>query len=179
METKIFGDKKIIIRQIKSSDVANAKKFQNYINSLIEEEVKILMNKKFSLKEEKKAIEGFVKATRQKKEVIIIAEHEGKIVGLTDVKIDRYRKNHIGTLGITVRAGYRGMGLGKIIMEEVIKLAKKDLPNLKIISLTVYEDNKPAIALYKKMGFKKVARLPDQIQYKGRLVGEYIMLKYV
>jgi ribosomal protein S18 acetylase RimI-like enzyme len=62
-------------------------------------------------------------------------------------------------------------------MAEVLKLAKKQLPGLKVFWLDVYENNKPAIALYKKMGFKIVARVPKQIQHKGKLIGEYIMVK--
>jgi ribosomal protein S18 acetylase RimI-like enzyme len=62
-------------------------------------------------------------------------------------------------------------------MEEIIKLAKKELrPGLKIIRLSVYSNNKIAIALYKKYGFKEVAKIPKQIQYKGKLIDEIIML---
>lgn len=37
METKIFGGKKIKIRQISKKDLRNVKKFQVLFNSLIEE----------------------------------------------------------------------------------------------------------------------------------------------
>ena len=62
-------------------------------------------------------------------------------------------------------------------MAEVLRLAKKNLPGLKVFWLDVFENNKPAIALYKKMGFKIVGKIPKQIQYKGKLIGEYIMIK--
>ena len=68
-------------------------------------------------------------------------------------------------------------GLGYLEDIEIIKLAKKDLkPKPKIIRLGVFPTNKPAISLYKKLGFKKVARVPRQFQYKGKLVDEIIML---
>jgi len=41
--------------------------------------------------------------------------------------------------------------------------------------LEVYVNNEPAIKLYKKMGFKRVARIPKHIQYKGKLIDEFIM----
>jgi RimJ/RimL family protein N-acetyltransferase len=180
MEIKTFGDKKIIIRQMRTSDVANAKKFQNYINLLIGEEAMILMNKKFSLKEERKALEGFLKNSRKKNKVLIIAEHDNQIVGLTDISLDRHRRNHIGIFGISIRAGYRGIGLGKYIMEEVMKLAKTGLdPKPKMIQLEVYANNKPAIGLYKRMGFRQVAKLPKQIQHKGKLIDELVMVKFL
>ncbi|PIV12707.1 MAG: GNAT family N-acetyltransferase, partial [Candidatus Nealsonbacteria bacterium CG03_land_8_20_14_0_80_36_12] len=46
----------------------------------------------------------------------------------------------------------------------------------KIIRLSVFPTNKAAIGLYKKLGFKKVAKISKQIQYKGKLVDEIIML---
>jgi ribosomal protein S18 acetylase RimI-like enzyme len=62
-------------------------------------------------------------------------------------------------------------------MSEVLKMAKKDLLGLKIFKLEVYENNKPAIALYKKMGFKEVGKIPKAIQHNRKLIGEYIMIK--
>jgi len=62
----------------------------------------------------------------------------------------------------------------------IIELAKKEFnPKLKIIQLRVYINNKSAINLYKKMGFKIVAKMPKQIQFKGKLIDEFIMLKYL
>ena len=49
MKTKIFGDKKIAIRQLSLVDIDRAKDFQKFINGLISEPVKIGWKKKFSL----------------------------------------------------------------------------------------------------------------------------------
>jgi len=64
-------------------------------------------------------------------------------------------------------------------MGEVLRLAKKNLPGLKVFWLDVFANNKPAIALYKRMGFKIVGKIPKQIQYKGKLIAEYIMIKEI
>ena len=62
-------------------------------------------------------------------------------------------------------------------MQESIKMAKKELrPSPKVIMLSVYVNNIPAIKLYKKIGFKKAARIPKQVQYNGKLIDEFIML---
>lgn len=174
---KILGDKKISIRKLAESDLRRAKDFQKYINSLIEEDAKLLMNKPIALKDEKDFLKNTIKTIKEKKCVFLVAEHNKKIVGVTDIKQDRWRRNHIGHFGISIRNNYRGIGLGTQMMSEVIKLAKKEIkPKPKIVALEVYENNKPAIGLYKKMGFKVMAKLPKQIQYKGRLISEYIML---
>lgn len=44
------------------------------------------------------------------------------------------------------------MGLGKYLMETIIKLAKKRL-KIRIVRIFVFVTNKPAIGLYKNCGF--------------------------
>jgi ribosomal protein S18 acetylase RimI-like enzyme len=106
-----------------------------------------------------------------------LAECDDKVIGTTGIDLHRGREAHVGEFGITIKNGYRGIGLGKHLMKEIIKLAKKELkPKPKIIRLSVFPTNKAAIGLYKKLGFKKVAKIPKQIQYKEKLVDEIIIL---
>ena len=177
MEIKIFNRKRIKIRKISKKDLRNVEKFQDFINSLIKKGAQIMMNKKFSLKEEKKWLKEQLKKIKKHKKVSLIAEHNNMVVGNTDIDLKIGRQSHIGEFGITIRDGYRGIGLGSYLMNKIIKLAKKELkPQPKIIRLGVFSTNKPAIGLYKKFGFKKVAKIPKQIAIKGKLVDEIIML---
>lgn len=179
METKTFKDKKISFCQMTLKETKFAKEYLDFINSLIEEDAKILMNKKQTLKDEKDFITKAIKATKSEKKVFIIAKDGKKVVANTSIELGPYKRSHIGKFGIAVRNGYRGIGLGKYIMAEILSLAKKQLPGLKIFQLEVYENNKPAIALYKKMGFKVVGHIPKQVQHKGKIIGEYLMIKPV
>jgi hypothetical protein len=52
MVTKIFGDKKLVIEPFGKKDLKCAKEYKDFINDLIEEGAKILMNKKQTLKGE-------------------------------------------------------------------------------------------------------------------------------
>jgi ribosomal protein S18 acetylase RimI-like enzyme len=180
METKIFNGEKIKIREISKEDLKNVKRFQDFINSLVEEEAMIKMNKKATLKEEIEWLKGKLKQIKNKKEVALIAESEDKIIGNTQIGLDRGRQEHIGDFGIAIRKGFRNIGLGTYLAKEVIKLAKKELkPRPKIIKLSAYATNKPAIEFYENLGFKEVARIPKQGKIKGKLVDEIIMLKYL
>ena len=177
MKTKIFNGKKVKIRKLSKRDLKNVKKFQEFITSLITEEAKILFNKKPSLKEEKKWLEGVLRNIKNHKKVFLAAEYGSTIIGTTAIELNQGRKSHIGELGITIRKNYRGIGIGKHLTREILKLSKKELkPKPKIIRLSVYSTNKPAISLYKKYGFKRAATIPSQIKYKGRLIDEVIML---
>lgn len=179
MITKTFGDKKLTISPFSSKDLKCAKEYQDFINDLIEEDAKLLMNKKQTLKDEQDWVKKVLKSVKNKKRVTLIARDGNKIVANTEVELRAFRQSHIGKFGIAIRQEYRGIGLGKYIMDEILKLAKKQLPGLKVFWLDVYENNTPAIALYKKMGFKIVGKIPKQIQYKGKLISEYIMTKSV
>lgn len=177
METKIFGDKKLTFCTMTAKELKFAKEYLDFINSLVEEDAKILMNKKETLKGEMEFLRGAIKNVKAKKKVYLIVKDGNKVVANTSIELQSFKRSHIGKFGIAIRDGYRGMGLGKYIMAEVLKMAKKDLPGLKIFQLEVYENNKAGIALYKKMGFKEVGKIPKQIQHNGRLIGEYIMIK--
>jgi len=178
MKIKIFKGKKIKIKKLAKNDLKSVKEFVDFVNSLVKEEAQILFNKKISLKEEKKWIKDENNDIKGKKIVVLLAKDENKIVGITDIKLERGRRNHIGQFGISIRNGYRGLGLGKYLMKEILKLAKKELkPKPKFIRLSVFSTNKIAQNLYKKFGFKQVARIPQQLQYKGKLVDEIVMIK--
>jgi ribosomal protein S18 acetylase RimI-like enzyme len=180
MKIKIFNGKKIKIRKLLKKDLKKVKKFQDFINSFIEEDAQITLNKKVSLKEEKEWLIGHIKNVIKRKSVFLFAEDSNKIIGTTEISLGKNRQEHIGNFGITIRKGYRGIGLGKYLIGEIIKLAKKELkPRPKIIRLGVFPINQPALQLYRKMGFKKVARIPKQIQYKRKLIDEIIMLLYL
>ena len=177
---KTFGNKKLTIEPLGPKDLRYAKEYRDFINCLIAENAKILMNEKQTLKQELDFIKGAVKKTKDRKKIFLIAKDGKKVVANTSFELMPYKQNHIARFGIAIRNCYRGVGLGKYMMSEVTKLAKKYLkPTPKLFRLEVLSNNKPAIALYKKMGFKIVAELPKHIQDKGKLVAEYVMMRSV
>jgi ribosomal protein S18 acetylase RimI-like enzyme len=177
MKEKIFDGKKIIIKKLSEKDLKRVGKFRDFINSLIEEDAQILCNKKPSLEEELNWLKGALDRIKKQDKVYLFAEHNGQIIGSTDIGLMPFRENHVGDFGIMIKKGYRGIGLGTYLMGEILKLAKKDLkPKPKFIKLGVFSTNKPAFGLYKKMGFKKVAKMPKFLQHKGKLVDEFVML---
>jgi ribosomal protein S18 acetylase RimI-like enzyme len=76
-------------------------------------------------------------------------------------------KNHLyGELGIGIRDDCQGMRIGSRLMDNLIKLARKN--GLKKIRLTVLVDNYRAIRLFEKFGFKKTKFIKDGNTYHGR-----------
>lgn len=82
-----------------------------------------------------------------------VAINDEKVIGWCDISsLDRPVFAHSGSLGIGVVSGFRGIGIGEALMRAAINKAKDK--GLTRIELTVREHNKPAIALYEKLGFQ-------------------------
>jgi ribosomal protein S18 acetylase RimI-like enzyme len=180
MKAKVFKGK-IKIEELSKKDLKLAKEFRDYNNSLIEEEAPIrLFDRKISSKEAKEWIKRDLQKIKNKRMVVLLAKDKNKLIGLADITLYGGFQNHVGELGISVRKEYRRIGLGKYLMEEVLNLAKRKLkPKPKIIRFSVFSTNKIAQNLYKKLGFKAVAKIPKQIQYKGELIDEVVMIKEI
>ncbi len=103
--------------------------------------------------------------------VAVVAGHP---VGLVDIRKGGLGRRHMGEIGIFIRKDYRGMGVGKALMEDVLKLAKGWV---KIAVLSVFEENKAAYNLYKKLGFEEYGRLEDAIELRNKKITEIWMYK--
>lgn len=68
---------------------------------------------------------------------------------------------------------YRGKGFSKLATKETLRFGFDQL-NLNRISLNVLENNKKAIGLYEKLGFKKEGVLRESIYKQGKRYNEYI-----
>lgn len=79
---------------------------------------------------------------------------EGRLAGIaTFVRENGPKTRHKGNVyGMYVSAEYRGMGIGRQLLEKLIREARK-LSGLEQITLTVVQDNERAKALYTAAGF--------------------------
>lgn len=85
--------------------------------------------------------------------------------------------SHVGNLGISVKQGYRDVGIGQELMREAEAQAQK--LGLEIISLEVFASNERARHVYEKMGFREVGRTPRGVKYKGEYVDSVSMVKEI
>ena len=100
----------------------------------------------------------------------------GHIVGHVDLKSDPLRTGvHWCHLGIGIERVYRGQGLGEQLMQAAINFVKAS-PGIDHIELRVFANNTPAVALYKKMGFKEVGTLKDRFRIQGQSIDDTVMV---
>lgn len=85
--------------------------------------------------------------------IAIVALYKDKIVGHAQIfKFPHPRRRGTGDLIIYLHQDFHNVGLGTAMLAKLIELAKKE--KLHRIGLTVIVDNKAAICLYLKFGFK-------------------------
>jgi putative acetyltransferase len=88
-------------------------------------------------------------------DLLLVAEVEGEVVGNAGLNPvgPAVRRRHAMHLGITVAKAWHGRGVGTRLMSALLDAADRWLGCLRI-ELTVFVDNEPAIALYRKFGFE-------------------------
>lgn len=89
-----------------------------------------------------------------KQNAVLTALWDGVPCGNATLYIQPYRKlAHQCLFAIIVDEQFRGKGVGKRLLTELMKIGKEN-HGLKMLHLEVYEGN-PAIHLYKRLGFKE------------------------
>lgn len=167
---------KITFREPEMSDVKSGLEM---INSLVEEKAYLTVQKKKTFKEEKVYFKESLKKIKEKTRVELILDIGGEVCGIAAIWLaDSEVKKHIGELGISLKKTARGKGLGEKLLKKIIERAAKEL-KIKIVTLYVYSNNKIAINLYKKTGFKKLGTIKDGISYHGKFLDNDIMVKYI
>ncbi|OAJ59512.1 acetyltransferase [Paraburkholderia ginsengiterrae] len=94
---------------------------------------------------------------RLKHGVSVCATIGGRMVGHAGLGIHERSRAHGADLGVAVHDAYHGRGVGSALLQALIDCADASL-GLRRIELTVFIDNEPAIALYRKFGFVEEGR---------------------
>ena len=104
------------------------------------------------------------------KSLLLIATLNGRHIGNCSLsQIGRYKRySHRCEVAIALYQEFCGYGIGKSMLENVLEVAKG--LGFEQAELEVISDNRNAIALYEKLGFKKYGSFPDNMKYAN---GEY------
>ncbi len=114
------------------------------------------------------------------KQLLLVAEVDGQIVGTASVRTsEESRVSHIGEVGISILQDYWGIGLGSVLLEELLDWAQ-ETNTIRRLELTVQKQNERAVHLYKKFGFQTEAVLErGAIGDDGRFLDVLLMSKMI
>jgi ribosomal-protein-alanine N-acetyltransferase len=101
--------------------------------------------------------------------VSLAARVEGELAGFIIARIDLVRNHPFGhIMTIDVSPSFRRKGVGQRLMVEIEAIFRQK--GVKEVRLEVREGNVAAIALYEKLGYKRISRLAN---YYGEAHGFY------
>ncbi|SKA11248.1 GNAT family N-acetyltransferase [Consotaella salsifontis] len=83
----------------------------------------------------------------------LVAELDDRVVGEASLRCQEGRRRHVADLGMDVHDDFAGKGIGTALLAALLDAADNWL-DIRRIELTVFADNAPAIALYRKFGFE-------------------------
>ena len=167
-EVALKDGRTAVIRRAKPQD---AEAVIAHVNAIGAEGIHIMTEQLDLSPKEERAV--FRKADA-KSGLYIVAVIAGEIVATADITRGRHSKNrHTAELGIALRKDARGAGLGTAMMQTMIEWARSI--GVQKILLGVFASNKPALALYRRLGFIQEGRLRGQVKLRGKPVDELLM----
>ncbi|HBI09312.1 MAG TPA: GNAT family N-acetyltransferase, partial [Franconibacter pulveris] len=86
------------------------------------------------------------------------------------------RRSHVATFGMSVHPAQRNRGVASALMAEMVNLCDNWL-RIERIELTVFADNAPALAVYRKFGFVLEGTGKQFALRNGEYVDAYYMAR--
>lgn len=122
--------------------------------------------------------EAFIEWSKTDRGYWLIVCIDNKIIANCSLRFYSHAKDrHRGTIGIAIKKEYWGSGIGSLLFDEMIRLARLT-PGIEQIELDVININERAKQLYLKKGFVKTGNIPHQLKLKDGtyLDGETMVL---
>jgi RimJ/RimL family protein N-acetyltransferase len=147
------------------------------INSLVREKAFIGEAKRITYKEGARRLNSEIRKMRKGREIMLCVEIDGKYAGSGRI----YRKpldveKHVIELRVRLEKPFRKMGVGPQLIMALEDMGKKDM-KAKVVELSCLALNRHAAHVYKKLGYKKVGRVPKGSKRGSRYCDDLIMAK--
>jgi L-amino acid N-acyltransferase YncA len=106
---------------------------------------------------------------------LVAVELEGnRIIGDATLHRGKHAAKHIGEVRIFVSRDFRNLGLGSIMLEELINLAFQE--NLKLLRAEVLADHKKVVKAFRSKGFEIKGNLEDYFLRKDGVTHDVVLM---
>jgi len=107
---------------------------------------------------------------------VLVAEQDGRIVGRLSVSRDSHpASEHVADVGLMVADGFRRQGIGRGLMEGAEAWARG--VGVRKIELHVFPHNEAALALYDRIGYRRVGTRGGHFRRSDGYVDAILMEK--
>lgn len=105
----------------------------------------------------------------------LLAQMDGKIVG--DATLHQQLggwKRHVGRVSVLVLPPYRGRGLARTLVSEIVEIARH--MGLEKVEAEFIGDQEAAIKMFAMMGFSNLVRLKDYVKDMQAISHDYVLM---
>ena len=119
----------------------------------------------------------YLKAIRRHRyAAVLVAELDGKIVGRLSISRESHpASEHVADVGLMVADDYRRRGIGNALMESAENWARA--VGVRKIELHVFPHNEAALALYDRIGYRRVGTRRGHFRRRDGYVDAILMEK--
>ena len=119
----------------------------------------------------------FIRKNRENPRALMLSAFvDGKLAGNCSFApgSERSRMMHRCTVGISLYRAFWGMGIGTVLMGEILSAAKT--VGFEQAELEVVSANAPAVGLYKKLGFETTGTIPHAFRYRDGTYADFLFM---
>lgn len=108
--------------------------------------------------------------------LMLLAFVDGQLAGTCSFAAvnNRNRTRHRCTVGIALYRKFWGMGVGTVLLGELLDMAKS--AGYEQAELEVVSANEAAVGLYKKLGFETTGTMPRAMKYKDGTYADFLFM---
>lgn len=144
------------------------------LNRVIREKTYLLMDQEITdLNSEREWFQKSREAGRR----ILVAKVDSKLVGAVSMSVFKGKQAHVAQFGIYIAKVFRNRGLGTILINELIDVARES--GVEVIQISAFSTNKRAVHVYRKCGFKECGKLTHDVKFTDGTYANRIMVEFL
>jgi len=141
-------------------------------NSAVVEDLDIEQRRILSREEATALLQDLLARTARKEALNLVAIADSRIVAYAMVMRRKGFSSHVGEFGIGITKGYRGIGIGTAMLQELITSSRE--LGLKILIAKTFASNIGMRQVLERSGFREVGHIPRTYERRGRYIDEIV-----
>lgn len=175
MESKLKDGRSVILREVKVTDATLLLEYFERVNLESNNLLREPGEYTFTVSDERKFIRRIIQS---KDEFMAVAYCDDELIGCIGYRSSPLKRiAHRGSLGMSVRKDFNGLGMGSLMMEFIMEKAK--VAGKMKLELEVRADNYNAIHLYEKYGFELEGTIKSGFFVENKYVDLLMMGKFL